>query len=194
MPSSALLLRTPLTSATFLLGCPDHSLRCATSVYLLLPGVASTFAACLLTAVSLCLVAIAFAAPIVAGLPSLLLSSFCLCPLLLLSLPHTGLHQSAPVHMLVLFLLAPPGLLRYFFLVLVQHSCKAVEKNPSGCCWQGSAPQPQCSRALGSGTVVDTVVPVQTGLNLCLGTSGQRERPPQGQEHLNELTQRRTFP
>lgn len=36
-----------------------------------------------------------------------------LCPLLLPSLSHTSLHQSALVHLLVPFLLAPPGLLRY---------------------------------------------------------------------------------
>ena len=36
-----------------------------------------------------------------------------LCPLLLPSLPHTSLYQSALVYLLVPFLLAPPGLLTY---------------------------------------------------------------------------------
>lgn len=35
------------------------------------------------------------------------------CPFLLPSLTHASLHQSALVHLLIPFLLAPPGLLRY---------------------------------------------------------------------------------
>lgn len=94
------------------------TLGCGTSVHLLHPGVASTSA----PSSAVC--------PLKPGPYALWLShlqpvswqgshlsspilSALLCPLLLPFLPHTSLHQSALVHLLIPFLLAPPGLLRY---------------------------------------------------------------------------------